>query len=132
VLPSKNGQPNVCQNFSITGIHRDGAYAEYVAVDPKYLHRIPDEVPLHHAAVTEPTSIATRAVFTQSNVAPGDTVLTEGPDPISILIAAVVDSLGANVVISGIDRDTAYRLPLLDDLGVETINAHSANLADYA
>jgi len=71
-------------------------------------------------------------VFTQSNAAPGDTVLMEGPDPISILIAAVVDSLGANVVISGIDRDTAYRLPLLDDLGVETINAHSANLADYA
>ena len=56
----------------------------------------------------------------------------EGPDPISILIAAVVDSLGANVVISGIDRDTAYRLPLFDDLGIETINAHSTNLADYA
>lgn len=128
----KNGQPNVCQNFSITGIHRDGAYAEYVAVDPEYLHRVPDEVPLRHAAITEPTSIATRAVFTQSDTTPGDTVLVEGPGPIGVLVAAVADSLGANVVVSGLEQDTSYRLPLLEDLGIETVDAQSADLADYA
>ncbi|WP_254271354.1 2-keto-3-deoxy-L-rhamnonate dehydrogenase [Haloarcula marina] len=128
----KNGQENVCQNFSITGMHRDGAYAEYVAVAPEHLHVVPDGVPLRHAAITEPTSIATRAVLEQSVTTPGDNVLVEGPGPIGVLVAAVADSLGANVVVSGLDQDAAYRLPLLDDLGIETVNAQSTDLGDVA
>lgn len=124
----KNGQPNVCQNFSITGMHRDGAYAEYVTVKPDCLHAVPEAVPLRHAAITEPTSIATRAVLDQSVTTPGDTVLVEGPGPIGVLVAAVADSLGANVVVSGLDQDVHYRLPLLDDLGIETVNAQSEDL----
>ncbi|ELZ19947.1 sorbitol dehydrogenase (L-iditol 2-dehydrogenase) [Halosimplex carlsbadense 2-9-1] len=124
----KNGQPNVCQNFSITGMHRDGAYAEYVAVDPSNLHAVPEAVPLRHAAITEPTSIATRAVLDQSTTRPGDDVLVEGPGPIGVLIATVADSLGANVVVSGLDQDAEYRLPLLNDLGIETINVQAESL----
>lgn len=126
----KNGQPNVCQNFSITGMHRDGAYAEYTVVEPQHLHPIPADVPLDHAAITEPTSIATRAVFDQSTTTPGDNVLVEGPGPIGVLTAAVADSLGANVVVSGLDQDTKYRLPLLESLGIETVNSESEDLED--
>lgn len=124
----KNGQPNVCQNFSITGMHRDGAYAEYVTVEPEHLHLVPDEVPLRHAAITEPTSIATRAVLEQSITTPGDNVLVEGPGPIGVLVAAVADSIGANVIVSGLGRDAAYRLSLLDNLGIETVNVESESL----
>lgn len=121
----KNGQPNVCQNFSITGMHRDGAFTEYVTVAPEHVHAVPETVPLRHAAVTEPTSIATRAVLGQSNATPGDNVLVEGPGPIGVLVAAVADSLGANVVVSGLEQDAQYRLPLLKDLGIETVNVQS-------
>ncbi|WP_254533312.1 zinc-dependent alcohol dehydrogenase [Natrinema gelatinilyticum] len=124
----KNGQSHVCQNFSITGMHRDGAYTEYVTVEPQHLHAVPEDVPLRHAAVTEPTSIATRAVLEQSTTTPGDNVLVEGPGPIGVLVAAVADSLGANVIVSGLNQDTEYRLPLLDDLDVETINVQSEDL----
>ncbi|MFC6964890.1 zinc-dependent alcohol dehydrogenase [Halocatena marina] len=123
----KNGQPNVCQNFSITGMHRDGAYTQYVAVEPQHVHAVPDSVPLRHAAITEPTSIATRAVLSQSKTTPGDNVLVEGPGPIGVLVAAVADSLGANVVVSGLTRDTGYRLPLIEDLGIETVDIQSGN-----
>jgi len=128
----KNGQPNVCQNFSITGMHRDGAYAEYVTVAPEHLHAIPEDVPLRQAAVTEPISIATRAVLEQSVTTPGDNVLVEGPGPIGVLVAAVADSLGANVVVSGLDQDATYRLPLLEDLGIATVNAQSEDLEAQA
>ncbi|MFC7029122.1 2-keto-3-deoxy-L-rhamnonate dehydrogenase [Halomicroarcula sp. GCM10025324] len=124
----KNGQENVCQNFSITGMHRDGAYAEYVAVDPNHLHAVPDGVPLDHAAITEPTSIATRAVLEQSKTTPGDNVLVEGPGPIGVLVAAIADSLGANVIVAGLEQDATYRLPLLEDLGIETLNLQSDDL----
>ncbi|PSQ15143.1 alcohol dehydrogenase [Halobacteriales archaeon QS_8_69_26] len=126
----KNGQPNVCQNFSITGMHTDGAYAEFTVVDPRHLHGVPDDVPLAGAAITEPTSIATRAVFDQSRVTPGDTVLVEGPGPIGVLVAAVADSMGANVVVSGLDADEAARLPVVEELGIETVNVESGNIDD--
>lgn len=124
----KNGQPNVCQNFSITGMHRDGAYAEYVTIEPEHLHAVPNGVPLRHAAITEPTSIATRAVLEQSVTTPGDNVLVEGPGPIGVLVAAVADSLGANVIVSGLNQDAQHRLSLLNDLGIETVNVQSEDL----
>ncbi|GGN24666.1 zinc-dependent alcohol dehydrogenase [Halarchaeum nitratireducens] len=126
----KNGQPNVCQDFSITGMHRDGAYTEYVTVDPEHLHRVPEGVPLRDAALTEPTSIAARAVLTQSALEPGDAVLVQGPGPIGVLTAAIADSLGANVVVSGLGKDTAYRLPLVEELGIETVNVAETELSD--
>ncbi|MFB6268398.1 MAG: zinc-binding dehydrogenase [Halobacterium sp.] len=128
----KNGEPNVCQNFSITGMHRDGAYTEFVAVAPQHLHAVPDDVPLEHAAITEPTSIAARAVLTQSVTEPGHNVLVEGPGPIGVLTACIADSMGANVTVSGLGRDGAYRLPLVDDLGIDTLNLDDASLEAYA
>lgn len=125
-----NGQPNVCQNFSITGMHTDGAYANYTVVEPRHLHEVPDEVPLSHAAITEPTSIATRAVFTQSRVTPGDTVLVEGPGPIGVLVAVIADSVGANVLVSGLGKDEKARLPLLEELGLETLNVAHEDLEE--
>lgn len=126
----KNGQSNVCQNFSITGMHRDGAYTEYVTVGSEHLHAVPKSVPLRHAAITEPTSIATRAVLDQSSATPGNNILVEGPGPIGVLIAAVADSLGANVIVSGLDQDAQHRLSLVNDLGIETVNIQSDNGID--
>lgn len=128
----KNGQANVCQNFSITGMHRDGAYADYTAVEPHHLHPVPDGVPLQHAAITEPTSIATRAVFTRSDVTPGDEVLVEGPGPIGALVAVIADSMGANVLVSGLRKDSQHRLPQLERIGIDTVDSESESLEDRA
>ena len=124
----KNGQPNVCRDFSITGMHRDGAYTDYVAVEPQHLHRVPDGVPLAEAALTEPTSIAARAVLGRSALQPGESVLVQGPGPIGVLTAAVADSLGANVMVSGLGKDTEYRLPLVEELGIDTIDIEQTDL----
>jgi L-iditol 2-dehydrogenase len=126
----ENGQANVCRNVSITGMHRDGGFADLVAADPDHLHTVPADVPLAHAALTEPTSVATRAVLDRSVTDPGDDVLVEGPGPIGVLVAAVADSLGANVVVSGLGTDAEYRLPLVEDLGIETIDVETADLAE--
>ncbi|WP_129115353.1 zinc-dependent alcohol dehydrogenase [Halegenticoccus tardaugens] len=126
----KNGQENVCQNFSITGMHTDGAYTEYIAVDQRHLHVVPRGVSLREAAITEPASIAARAVFDRSVTTPGDNVLVEGPGPIGVLTAVIADSLGANVVVSGLKRDASYRLPLLEEQGIDTVNVQKRDLAE--
>lgn len=124
----QNGQSNVCQDFSLKGMHRDGAYAEYTTARAENLHRVPKNVPLGSAALTEPLSIATRAVFSRSELTPGDTVLVEGPGPIGVLVAMVADSMGANVLVSGLDKDRKYRLPLLNELGIDTVSVESEEL----
>lgn len=121
----RNGEENICQNFSITGMHRDGAYAEFTVVEPEHLHAVPDGVALRDAAITEPMSIATRAVLTRSSINPGDDVLVEGPGPIGVFTAAVADTLGANVLVSGLERDTRARLPTVRNLGIDVIDVEN-------
>jgi L-iditol 2-dehydrogenase len=128
----RNGQPNVCQDFAITGMHSDGAYAEYTVVNGEHLHRVPESIPLAHAAITEPVSIAARAVFEQSTTTPGDTVLVEGPGPIGALTAVIADAMGATVLVSGLERDTRHRLPVLDSLGIATATVEDEALATRA
>lgn len=123
-----NGQSNVCQNFQITGMHHDGAFTNARTVERQHLHRVPDDVPLTRASLTEPLSIATRAVIDRSHIDPGSHVLVEGPGPIGVLAAMVADSIGARVTVSGMDRDAAHRLPIVEDLGIETINVETEDL----
>lgn len=120
-LQCTTGQENVCQNFEVTGIHTDGVYAEYRAVDPDYLFRVPDGMALGDAAITEPTSVTARAVLTRSSVGPGDDVLVQGPGPIGNLTAQIARGQHADVTVAGLERDAAHRLPLLADLGMDTL-----------
>jgi len=124
----RNGQENVCQNFSVKGMHRDGSYAEYTVAEPDNLHVVPDDVSLRDAAITEPLSVAARAVYTQSRLTPGETVLVEGPGPIGVLVAAVADAQGASVLVSGLGTDADYRLPLVERLGIETVDLSKRDL----
>jgi L-iditol 2-dehydrogenase len=125
------GEKNVCQHATLTGMHNDGAYAEYTTVPEDRLISIPENIPTQHAAITEPLSIATRAVYDRSDVTPGDPVLVQGPGPIGVFTAVLLDSLGAEVVLSGVGKDTEYRLPLVGDLGIDTVNVQEESLGDY-
>ena len=125
------GQENVCPNKEITGVDHDGAYAGYIAVPEEDLHPVPDDVDPRHAALVEPTAITTRAVIRNSRVKPGDRVLVAGPGPMGILSAQVADAQGADVVVAGVGRDTAYRLPLAEELGFPTINVKDDDLEAY-
>jgi L-iditol 2-dehydrogenase len=128
----RNDERNVCQDTTLTGMETDGAFREYTTVSAEFVHRVPETIPSERLAITEPLSIATRAVYERSEVTPGDNVLVEGPGPIGALIAAVAAELGANVTVSGIGKDSTHRLPLLAELGVETVDvsATETSLAD--
>lgn len=125
------GEPNICQNAKLTGIDHDGAYEPYISVPVDVLHHVPESMDLKYAAVVEPSAIATRAVIKNSRVSPGDRVLVEGPGPIGLLTAQVAAAQGGNVVISGVDRDAKYRLPLARELGFETIDASNEAISRH-
>lgn len=125
----ETGNEHVCRDAAVTGVHHDGAYAEHIAVPEDAIHPIPDDLSFKHAAVVEPTAVATRAVVHNADVASGDRVLVEGPGPIGLLAAQVAAHQGADVVVSGVGRDAVYRLPLAEELGFETVNVAERDLA---
>ena len=124
------GSEHVCEDATITGVDHDGAFAGYTTAPARAVLQVPDDVPPQHAAITEPTSIATRAVGVNSRVRAGDRVLVAGPGPIGQLTAQVARAQGGEVVVAGVGRDASYRLPLAEELGFGTIDVETNDVAD--
>ena len=107
----------------------DGAMTQHVRVPARCLHRVPDNLPLTTAALTEPCCVAFSAVASNVTVLPGDRILVLGPGPIGLLCGAIARLRGAEVAVAGIARD-ATRLKIATELGCEAIDVSQA--ADWA
>jgi L-iditol 2-dehydrogenase len=117
----RTGNSQRCYDARITGLHHDGAFAPQILVPVTDLHHLPETLPMEDGALAEPTAVAVRAVRRNSTVGVGSTVLVEGPGPIGALTAIVARAQGARVVVSGVERDADHRLPVLEELGFETV-----------
>ena len=126
----RGGRGNICDNFEVRGVHRDGGMAELAVVEAELLHRLPDSLSFEQASLVEPLSVATHAVLERSSIRPGDTALVLGPGPIGQLVAQVARAAGARVVIAGIEADQAVRLAAAERLGLGTLNLEREALVD--
>lgn len=122
----RGGQPHLCPQREVLGLHRDGGMAGYVAVRAEHLVAVPDGVRLEDAALAEPLSVAVHAVLDRSRVQPGDRVVVTGPGPIGLLCALVARSAGGEVLVLGTGADTAVRLPAARRLGLAVGNLDDA------
>ena len=98
----------------------NGAMTKFVKVPARCLHKIPDNVPFEHAALTEPCSVAFSAVIAPGYIKPGDRVVVLGPGPIGVLCAAMAKLAGAEVALVGLERDRE-RLNAAKAYGCEVI-----------
>jgi alcohol dehydrogenase/L-iditol 2-dehydrogenase len=98
----------------------NGAMTKFVKVPARCLHKIPDNVPFEHAALTEPCSVAYSAVIAPGHIKPGDRVVVLGPGPIGVLCAAMAKLAGAEVALVGLERDRE-RLNAAKAYGCEVI-----------
>lgn len=123
-----NGQPNICLNFRIFGIHTNGGFAEYVTVPQRHLHHMKDGLNFAQAAITEPLSVTCHAIEDVARVKPDDNIVVLGPGPIGLLAAQVARANGCQqLMISGIDVDEK-RLAIASKLKFETVNSSKENL----
>ena len=123
------GRYNLDPNRKGFGYGVDGAMTHKVRVPSRCLHRVPDNLPLRLAALTEPCCVAFSAVATNVTVLPGDRILVLGPGPIGLLCGAMAKLRGADVAVAGLPRD-AERLELAKQLGCQAIDISTA--ADWA
>lgn len=115
-----NGQRNICSNIKIFGLHCDGGMAEFVKVKEDQIHQIPETLPSNLAAMTEPLSVALNAVGKVGNSLKNQNVLVQGCGIIGLFVAITAKNYGANVTISGLEKDWEHRLRHAKSFGIET------------
>jgi len=118
----RSGQPNICLDFKILGIHVNGGFSERAAVPVRHLHRLSDKVDFDEAALIEPLAVVCHGINDVSGMEAGDFVTIIGPGPIGLLAAQVARANGAQLLIVGIDADQ-NRLELARRIGFTVLNS---------
>jgi (R,R)-butanediol dehydrogenase / meso-butanediol dehydrogenase / diacetyl reductase len=112
------GHQHVCQNLVFVGIDAPGALQESWTVAQDLLVRMPESLPLDHAALAEPVAVAAHDVR-RSGLCAGDRVLVVGGGPIGLLIATVAAAEGARVLVS---EPNPFRRELAAGVGLDTLD----------
>ena len=93
----ERGQENLCDDL----LFNNGAYAEFIRIPARIVAkntlRIPDNVPLEHAALTEPLACAVHGLE-DSHPQPGDTVAVIGGGPLGLMILHVAALAGCQTI----------------------------------
>lgn len=116
---------HLCKQRKGFGFHLDGAFTKYVKVPARILHRVPDNVSLKAASLTEPFCVAYKSVICNSTVNPGDTVVVIGPGPIGLLCMKMAQMAGASRIVAVGTEGDDERLKLSESFGA-TITVNSS------
>jgi len=101
-----------------SGVAQDGGMAEFVAVERRRLHPVPEGVDVRDAAWTEPLGVAVRAVG-QGSVHAGASIAILGAGAIGQLILQVALSAGAGE--SLVVEPSGYRREVAKNCGASTV-----------
>ena len=115
------GMPYHCPRRASIGSGVHGAFARYVLVKERSVHRLPEGVDEVAGALTEPLACCVHALE-NTKVEPEDEVVITGPGAIGLLMLQVVRAAGANATVIGTESDEA-RLELALRLGAEEVVA---------
>jgi L-iditol 2-dehydrogenase len=125
----RSGRINLCPERRSLGSFVDGGFAPRVIVPVRNLHRIPDWLDEHAAALAEPLACVCHCLLDPPAVRPGDRVLVTGPGPVGLLAAQVARALGGDVTVVGLPSDEV-RLAAARALGFAAVEA-GAELDDF-
>ncbi len=115
--PCRHGKYNCCTKLQVIGAHTDGGFAEYIAIDTKNLHKIPQDMPFDMAAALEPYSIGAHC-SNRAEITPGETVLILGVGAIGLTVTDYAKLLGARVI--AVDTSPS-RLELAKKMGADEV-----------
>lgn len=94
-IACRRGKTNCCVNIQVLGVHRDGAFAEYLTVPAGFVHKATG-ITLDQAAMVEFLAIGAHAVR-RGDVQKGERVLVVGAGPIGMAVLTFSTLRGATV-----------------------------------
>lgn len=121
------GNYNLCPNIRFMATPPfNGAFVEYMAYDPNFVYKLPDNVSFTSGALVEPLSVGYSA-SKRAKINPGDSVLVLGSGPIGISVLEIAKVFGASrVYITDINK---FRLEVAKKHGAyKTINVEKQNI----
>jgi 2-desacetyl-2-hydroxyethyl bacteriochlorophyllide A dehydrogenase len=114
------GKESLCDNLVETGIHVDGAFAEYARVPAKTVLKMKDETSYDYGASIDPVASAYRTVKA-CRITPKDVVVIFGPGPIGLYAVQLAKLRGAKCVVNVGTAEDEERLQLAKELGADYI-----------
>jgi L-iditol 2-dehydrogenase len=113
----RRGRQSLCEDLLLL----NGAYAEYLLVPERIvrqnLYRLPGNISLVAAALTEPLACALHGIDA-SEIVQDDAVVILGSGPLGLLLTAVAKLRGARVIITG---HGTQRLELARQFGADVV-----------
>jgi L-iditol 2-dehydrogenase len=126
----REGMINLCDRRRVLGVscedyRQNGAFAEFVAVPPRILYRLPEGLSFEHAAMVEPFAIALHAIR-RSPPALNDNVVVVGAGMIGLALVQGLRHTGCGrLIILDVANE---RLSMAKKLGAtHTINSGAEN-----
>jgi len=121
------GRGHLCRNTVGVGVHRPGAFAEYISIPQHNVVRLPADLPDEIGAILDPFGNAVHTALSFDLVA--EDVLVTGAGPIGTMAALVAQAVGARKVV--ITDVNPARLNLAKQMGVQhTVDASKEDLRD--
>lgn len=118
----KKGLLMLCNTRKSIGSGVNGAFTEFIIVPSRGVYKIPENVSLEEAALSEPLACVSRCLMERGNITPEDHVLISGVGTIGMLALQISIAQGAKVVVVGTSRDQE-RFKLAKEFGAyETLN----------
>ncbi len=115
------GQEQFCVHGRMLGKHRDGGYAEYIAVPERGVVALPDEIPFEHAAIMMCSSATSFHALRKGRLQAGETVAVFGAGGLGMSAIQLARGLGA-LEVYAVDINPA-KLALAERLGAVPVNA---------
>jgi 2-desacetyl-2-hydroxyethyl bacteriochlorophyllide A dehydrogenase len=125
--PSDKGFSHIAAGLKFIGIDSPGAMQQFWNVPAFTLHKLPAEIDMQLAALTEPLAVACHDVRLSGLVA-GEVVVVLGGGPIGMLVALVAREAGGEVIISEMNPT---RVALAQAMGFEVVNPAKNDLVEY-
>ncbi|AOW15417.1 dehydrogenase [Hydrogenophaga crassostreae] len=98
-IACRAGKTNCCVNIQVLGVHRDGAFTEFLSVPQQFVHKV-EGVSLDQAAMVEFLAIGAHAVR-RSGARAGQRILVVGAGPIGM--AAMIFAQLNGAVVTALD-----------------------------
>jgi len=98
----------------------NGAFARYAVVRKDQAYKVPQDLSLAEAALSEPFAAAVQAVTELTNVRLGDVALISGPGPMGLLCLKLLVAEGIKTIVAGTSDDT-LRLEMARRIGANVI-----------
>lgn len=119
----RQGKGHFCENMIGIGTTFNGGFAEYCTVNAKQAYKIPDNLSLEEAAMTEPVACCLHGIDL-SNITPGQTVIIIGGGTIGMIMIQLVKISGASriILVEPIEAKREIALELGVDIVVDPIN----------